>query len=556
MEHEKEQISVAQICKVIDLLDSAMNDCLYVLDMRNDYYYISPKALTRFSVPSNAFHHVVENHAKFVYPDDIDPLQEDLRQLIAGEKDFHNMEYRWKDIKGNPVWINCRGRLVKGEDGRASYMVGCINEIGVKPKADNLSGLLGEASLQALLEEMQGEELHGFFMRLGIDGFKEINEKHGVEFGDMILQKTAKCISECLEPGQRLYRIVADEFAILDLFGGFEKQASAQYRRIRRRIDSFIEEMHYDVMYTISAGILDFQNVEHYNYPDLMRLSEFALNEAKRNGRNCDYRFRQNDYAKFIRKRELAKDLRKAVYNDYEGFEAYLQPLFANDGRLYGAEALMRFESERWGLVSPVEFIPILEETGLIIPVGKWMLHEALEICGRLRRWIPDFRISVNVSYVQVIKSDILKEIVAAVEEHGLLPENIIIEITESGLLETDNRFTRLWSKLKENGIRIALDDFGTGYSNFHYLYELRPDIIKIDRSFTAKAMENDYEYTLLSLMSGMIHKLNLKFCVEGIETREEHSRVKELFPDYSQGFYFGKPCPYSQFVGQFITNK
>ena len=111
-----------------------------------------------------------------------------------------------------------------------------------------------------------------------------------------------------------------------------------------------------------------------------------------------------------------------------------------------------------------------------------------------------------------------------------------------------------LWAKLKEKGIRLALDDFGTGYSNFHYLHDLRPDIIKIDRSFTAKALANDYEYNLLDLISGMVHTLNLNVCVEGIETEDERNRIQNLSPDYIQGFYFGKPCPYQQFTEQFVT--
>ena len=151
------------------------------------------------------------------------------------------------------------------------------------------------------------------------------------------------------------------------------------------------------------------------------------------------------------------------------------------------------------------------------------------------------------------MKSDIINEIAAAVTEHDINPSNVVVELTESGLLESDTRFTRLWATLKEKGIRLALDDFGTGYSNFHYLYDLKPDIIKIDRSFTAKALTNEYDYNLLSLMSGMVHNLNLKICVEGIETEEECNRILELSPDYSQGFYFGRPCPYQQFKESFV---
>ena len=152
------------------------------------------------------------------------------------------------------------------------------------------------------------------------------------------------------------------------------------------------------------------------------------------------------------------------------------------------------------------------------------------------------------------MNSNIINEIISAVTAHGISPDNVIIELTESGMLESDSRVTKLVSNLKDNGIRLALDDFGTGYSNFSYLNELKPDIIKIDRSFTLKALENDYEYQLLSLMSNMVHSLNLKMCIEGIETTEDLDKMNELSPDYCQGYYFGKPCPYEEFKEQYLT--
>ena len=134
----------------------------------------------------------------------------------------------------------------------------------------------------------------------------------------------------------------------------------------------------------------------------------------------------------------------------------------------------MRFHTEEDGMISPAEFIPILEETGLIIPLGRWILHQALVACKKIMQWVPDFRISVNVSYVQIMKSNIIDEIVDAAKEHGIPASNVVIELTESGILESNSYFSKLWSKLKATGISLALDDFGTGYSNFHYLYNLK----------------------------------------------------------------------------------
>ena len=215
----------------------------------------------------------------------------------------------------------------------------------------------------------------------------------------------------------------------------------------------------------------------------------------------------------------------------------------------------MRFHTEEDGMISPADFIPILEETGLIIPLGRWILHQALTACKNIMQWLPDFKISINVSYVQIMKSNIIDEFVESAKEYEIPASNVVIELTESGILESNTYFSKLWSKLKATGIRLALDDFGTGYSNFHYLYDLQPDIIKIDRSFTAKALNNEYEYNLLSLMSNLVHNLNLKMCIEGIETEDEEIRMLTISPDYSQGFYYGRPCPYDQFIEQFVKS-
>lgn len=554
MEYNFDHLSVPQLSKIIDILHPCMDDYLYVYDFINDYYYISPQAVKRFALPSHQFHDVLANHKKFVYPVDLYDLQEDLSLMISGKKEFHNMQYRWLSTTGEPIWINCRGYVINEND-KPSYMVGCINEIGVKQKADNVSGLLGITSLQSYLTDHSYSLSHGYLLRLGLDDFKEINEKLGSDYGDMILRRTAECISSCLKTGQTLFRAVSDEFLLLDIQDDHIKNAISLYKGIRQKIDEFVEANHYEAVFTISGGILPCKDMQGHSFSDIMKLSEFSLNEAKREGKNRSYIFQQADYDKFLRRRRITQLLRQSVNHNFEGFEAYLQPLFdATTNSLYGAESLMRFRTEEFGMVSPVEFIPLLEETGLIMPAGKWMLHKSLALCHKIQSAHPGFRISINISYIQVMKSNIINEIISAVTSHGISPSNVIIELTESGILESDTRVTKLVSNLKENGIRLALDDFGTGYSNFHYLNELKPDIIKIDRSFTLKALQNEYEYQLLSLMSNMVHSLNLKMCIEGIETTDDLTKMNQLSPDYCQGFYFGKPCPYEEFKEQYLA--
>lgn len=564
---------------IVELFNPCMDDYLYVFDLQKDCYKISKHATERFLLPGDNFDDAAKAHHTFVYSEDQSRLDDEFRRIMGGEIVFHNMHYRWLDRAGKPVWINCRGRVLNDADGKPHFLVGCINEIGQKQKADNVSGLLGESSLSAYVEQFEDGLPDGFFLRIGIDDFRDINGDFGMEYGDYILKSTADCIAENIKPSQRLYRILADEFMVVDFSGGDMEAATELYKNIRKSLDTFIEENGYKSVFTISAGAVDTAKTSG-TYENIMKLSEYALNTAKDQGKNRCYIYMQEDYDVFLRKKQITRQLHHAVNHGFEGFETYYQPIVdTKTRRLVGAEALMRFsmpercedgetkkeavcvgeddhdaeEKVRWERISPVEFIPLLEETGLIIPAGKWMLHQATSTCSRWQKYIPNFRININLSYVQVMKSRVLTEILTALRLYGLEPSAVGIELTESGYLDTNTHFQKLWDGLKKNGVLVILDDFGTGYSNLHCLGDLRPNYIKIDRSFTLKALNNQYEHDLMTQIITMTHKLDLTICVEGIETEDEFAKISELDPDYIQGFLFGKPQPAEEFYENLI---
>lgn len=564
---------------IVELFNPCMDDYLYVFDLQKDCYKISKHATERFLLPGDNFDEAAKAHHTFVYSEDQSRLDDEFRRIMSGEIVFHNMHYRWLDRAGKPVWINCRGRVLNDADGKPHFLVGCINEIGQKQKADNVSGLLGESSLSAYVEQFEDGLPDGFFLRIGIDDFRDINGDFGMEYGDYILKSTADCIAENIKPSQRLYRILADEFMVVDFSGGDMEAATELYKNIRKSLDTFIEENGYKSVFTISAGAVDTAKTSG-TYENIMKLSEYALNTAKDQGKNRCYIYMQEDYDVFLRKKQITRQLHHAVNHGFEGFETYYQPIVdTKTRRLVGAEALMRFsmpercedgetkkeavcvgedghdadEKVHWERISPVEFIPLLEETGLIIPAGKWMLHQAISTCSRWQKYIPNFRININLSYVQVMKSRVLTEILTALRLYGLEPSAVGIELTESGYLDTNTHFQKLWDGLKKNGVLVILDDFGTGYSNLHCLGDLRPNYIKIDRSFTLKALNNQYEHDLMTQIITMTHKLDLTICVEGIETEDEFAKISELDPDYIQGFLFGKPQPAEEFYENLI---
>lgn len=539
----------------IDAFDECMNDYLFIYAVREDIYHISPKATKRFSIEKSEFTDALEEHAKFVYPDDLQMLMNDLAQLVAGIKTEHNLVYRWLDKNRKPIWINCRARIILGEDEKPQFLVGCINEIGTKPLADNVSGLLESIAIKDKLNEFHKLTPNGFVLRVGIDDFKSINEKFGIEYGDYVLRGVAECIVDSVSEGQNVYRVVADEFMVMDMNGATEEEAQKLYRKIRNRVDKFIKMDNYKAVYTISGGIVLGNSIDKMEYNEVMKISQFALTTAKNRGKNQTYCFDASDYKAFIRERELLEQLRKSVSDGFRGFELFFQPIVLVGQKVpFMAESLLRFKTTEGENISPVEFIPILEESGLIIPVGKWIIDRALSMCAECQKTNPNFKISVNLSYVQILKSDVCEEIEHWIGFYNLKPVSLMVELTESGYVDDNSSAVkRMWDRLRKHGVMIALDDFGTGYSNFQLISSMVPNVVKLDRSFTVKALQNAFEHQLMDHIIQLVHSVNLKICVEGVETQTELEEIEKLSADCIQGYFYGRPCCRRDFLKKFI---
>lgn len=555
-------MSKKQIEDAIRILNPCMNDYLYVFDLKEDYYVISKHATERFMLPSDKFYNATKKHEDFVYPEDISMLCKEIKLIKEGKKKFHDMKYRWLDKHNNPIWINCRGSVLFDENAQPHYLVGCINEIGVKPEADNVSGLLGEYVLDRYIKDTCTDNIpDGFIIRMSIDNFSTINADFGMSYGDFILKRTAECILESIKPTQKLFKAGSDEFIIVDFNGSSINEAVDIYKQCKKHINNFIENNRYNTIYTLSAGIINTRDItlEEENY---VKLSEFALKTAKDNGRNNYYIYSKTDYDRYKRKLYISKALHNAVNEDFKGFQVFYQPLVdASTYMLTGAEALMRFSIKKEGVdeceyISPAEFIPVLEETGLIIPAGRWILEQSAKQCSIWNEHVKDFRVNINVSYIQVMKSDVFSDIMSVIDKYSLQPSCIGIELTESGYLDSITHFNHLWRKLKDNGVYVILDDFGTGYSNLHCLSDLKPNYIKIDRTFTLKALKNKYDYELMTYIIDMAHSLGLKLCIEGVETSDDLRQLRQSGVDYIQGYLFGKPYPAVEFEKRYVNDE
>lgn len=541
---------------LIELFASCMDDYLYIIDLQKNTFKISQAVVDRFMMSGNSFDDAVNSFQYFVYKEDRSMIAEDLQCIMEGKEKDHNLYYRWLDKNGMPVWINCRGKVIDDKDGKPHYLIGCVNEIGDTQRADNVSGLLGERELHSYISSHIKDSSSEYLIHIGIDGFNAINGTLGVNYGNYVLKSVADCINSCLSDNQKLYHIVADEYMIIDLESHTKDDVMLLQKKICKKIEEFIISEKYKVVFTISTGIIYAKMLLKY-YDEYRKIAVFSLKQAKSMGGNGVYFFEKEDYELFLRKEKIKSELRNAVANGFEGFDVYYQPIMDCDsGHMIGAEALMRFsmyQDKKKEPVSPVEFIPLLEETGLIIPAGRYVLDKAVSMCHEMRQYIPEFKINVNISYIQMVKSDIWKDILSSIKQYDLPPECLCAELTESGYTDMTPYFYKLRKKFEEKNIQFVLDDFGTGFSNLHCIVNMKPNYVKLDNNFTAKAMSNARDFELLKKIVEMVHSVDIRICIEGIEKEEWYQKLKEIHVDYLQGYLFGKPCEKNQFLNNFI---
>ena len=434
IDHEQFEYAVSVIGKCTD-------DYMFFFDLSNDYYCISEQAVKRFNLKEAKFYHASEQLKEVVFPEDWTILEEELEELFKGRKTEHALEYRWISKAGRPVWINCRGQIIKGKDGKASLLVGRVTEIGTRQKADNISGCRTILQLEEDFSnaKQQNPSFSGYFIRLGIDNFRSINERYGIRAGDEIIQRLADYMKDIALDNERIYRSGGDEFTVFS-WNGDEERARDFYERLCVRIEASSKELDYKSFYTCSAGIVLLGELQA-PYQELCKKMEFALREAKRSGKNTCVLYNDEAYNTYIKSLEIQENLRIAVKQDCSEFELYYQPIVESvTGKLLGAEALLRWNSAVYGQMSPGVFIPILEDSGLIVPVGLWVLKNAIHQCKEFQKVVPGFKMNINLSYVQLCRGDILGTILETLQENDLDSQYIVFELTESKQLETDDR--------------------------------------------------------------------------------------------------------------------
>ncbi|MCR8643665.1 EAL domain-containing protein [Paenibacillus sp. N1-5-1-14] len=409
---------------------------------------------------------------------------------------------------------------------------------------DDMTGLpnrrlFREELNRKLIRNKQTQERLAVFY-IDIDGFRLINEGFGFEFGNMLLLQLAERFSRCVGIDDFLARSEGDQFSIYYAHVRDSQHAIELADRIKHVLEQPFSLDDLELHITTSIGIV-LQYADDEDAETLMKNANIALTRAKETEKSgvVVYNIEMQSYS--LQRLKLESDLRRALAQ--EEFILHYQPQVDIDsGQIIGSEALIRWNHPERGLVSPGEFIPFAEETGLIVPIGEWALYEA---CRQNKEWqdkgflhVP---VSVNLSMRQFIQHNIKGKIAQTLQQTGLNPRFLELEITESMTMDVENAIVSLL-ELKKLGVTVAIDDFGTGYSSLHYLKKFPIDKLKIDRSFVRDIMEDPNDAAIVSTIIAMTRHLNLKVIAEGVETEEQLSFLHENHCDEVQGYWFSPP--------------
>jgi diguanylate cyclase (GGDEF)-like protein len=418
-------------------------------------------------------------------------------------------------------------------------------------RIDALTGLPNRAFFLEQLEEADSQERlrNGAFsiLMLDLDRFKNVNDSLGHAAGDALLRQVARRLKSALRGADVLARLGGDEFAIIQ--AGCDDQTAGSVN-LATRISKLIAEPFqlpgHQVEIGTSIGIA--MAPEHGSNPEqLLKKADLALYRSKSAGRNCFTLYDEAMSAELEARNTLEGDLRDAVARCH--FEVHYQPFFdVQTGARRGLEALVRWRHPTRGLIPPDQFIPLAEETGLIVPLGEWVLRQA---CDDATSWPEDIKVAVNLSPVQFKQADLFDVIQSALRNSGLSPKRLEIELTESVLLERVVENHAFMQKLKRIGISLALDDFGTGYSSLSCLTAFPFDKIKIDKSFIGNLTNDHKSSAIISSIVTLACGLDMSVTAEGVETREQFDKLGTLGVNFAQGYLLGRPAPINQLESQ-----
>lgn|GEM_PF-737442 len=515
--------------------------------------YISPQIERMFGIPASVWMSEPRYWLKRVDPADRERVMGELQRFIQAREPFSS-DYRMHTASGTQIWVHSEAVVVRDETGRPYGIQGIILDItDRKAEAallehqalhDALTDLPNRVLLRDRLQQAiligQRERKPLALLMMDLDRFKEVNDTLGHHCGDILLQQVGPRLTGILRATTTVARLGGDEFAIL-LPGADVDGATVVVQKVLKALDAPFSLEGQTVHIGASIGIALFP--EHGCDADLlMQHADVAMYVAKQSGSGYALYASERD-PHSARRLALTAGLRQAIQED-QLFLLYQPKIDLKTGRMIGVEALVRWRRPDLGVIPPDQFIPIAEQTGLIKPLTLWVLNTALDQCRAWRDQGREVRVAVNLSTRNLQDPQLSEQVLHSIKTHGVPPDLLELEITESILMADPPRAMEILSRLNERGVHFSIDDFGVGYSSLGYLKRLPVSAIKIDRSFVKNMTEDEGDVTIVRSTIDLAHNLGRKVIAEGVENRQIREQLTLLGCDAAQGYYFSPPLP------------
>ncbi|MBR5165490.1 MAG: EAL domain-containing protein [Ruminococcus sp.] len=521
---------------------------VFLCNMKYNLSRWSKAAVDHFDLPSEYMYEAGDVWEQHIHPDDRAAYRSGVTDIFAGNASGHDMQYRAMKRNGEYDVCTCRGIVLRDGSGKPEYFGGVIRNHGIQGHIDTLTGLRNQYGFFDDLQSNMIKHTKVSVCMIVINKFSEINEVYGYQFGNSVLQRFGRYLFEYVGNSGNAYRLDGTKFAVLSKTQSSD-EVRERYNDLRDYFRKGFSIGDRQVILDLSAGMM---NVDNYDidHQTVYACLNFAYSESKMRRQGDLVEF-YNDLNENNRHRlEKLYEIRVSIMQNYKGFYLLYQPVVdAESERLVGAEALLRWRSEEFGMVPPDQFIPILEKDPLFCELGQWILRTAINGAKLIMEEHPDFVINVNLSYTQLEKLDFVEMVLRTLKEEGFPPDHLCMEITERCRLLDMYLLKNVIVNLRAHGIQIALDDFGTGFSSVGLVKNLPFDTIKIDRSFVHKIEEDEKERELVKSFAGIATTFGAKVCVEGIETAEMRDILQEFNIQSFQGYYYGKPLELRDFL-------